>query len=289
MIKLFSPAKVNLMLSVTGHRSDGLHSLVSLAAPLSFGDTLSINRVLHKDQLHCSGLSIPAGLENLILKAAAAYREVLGQQVFFRFELQKHIPIKSGLGGGSSNAAVALQGMNQLLGEPLNKEQLFHISAKIGSDCPFFIDPKSALILSCGEVIKPIEKALARRLSGQKLLLFYPSFGVDTKWAYSRLADGAPETWEPEAKAWTRLADFEKTGEWRNLLFNSFEKPVGQKYLSLPSLLEPLRSIGVNCLMSGSGSSCFFLYEEKGELASITKRIQKAWGPSVFLVETSII
>ncbi len=288
IIELPAPAKINLMLSVNGRRKDGFHSLVSLVAPLAFGDVLRVGITQGEDRLHCSERAVSAGPENLILRAAVAYRKALGRAVFFRFELEKCIPMGAGFGGGSSDAAVALRGMNQLLGEPLSQERLFHISAGIGSDCPFFIEPKVALMSGRGEVIESVCSAFARRLHGRKLLLFRPDFEVDTRWAYGRLSDGAPDTFEPEATAKARLANFEKNGDWRQLLFNSFEKPVGDKYLSLPVLLTYLRSAGVDCLMSGSGSGSFALYENGQEAAFIMKSIRDAWGGSVFLVETSI-
>ena len=297
MIELPSPAKVNLMLSVNGRRDDGFHTLVSLVVPLAFGDDLRVRLaagaagaagVAAEDVLRCSDPEVPTGPENLILKAAAAFREALGRAVYFQFDLEKRIPMGAGLGGGSSNAAVALRAMNALLGEPLEKSVLFELSAGIGSDCPFFIDPPPALMLGRGEVIEAVEPGVAERLRGQRLLLFRPDFGVETVWAYGRLVAGAPESYEAASLARARLERFGEGAPWRDLLFNSFEAPIGHKYLSIATLLGLLRQKGVPCLMSGSGSCCFALCESETESVKIAEIVRAAWGEAVFLVETSI-
>ncbi len=291
MIELPSPAKVNLMLSVNGRRDDGFHTLVSLVVPLVFGDTLSVRRVggaVEQDVLRCSDPAVPTGPENLILKASAAFREALGRAVYFQFDLEKRIPMGAGLGGGSSNAAVALRAMNALLGEPLEQSVLFELSAGIGSDCPFFLDPRPALMLGRGEVIEAVEGGVVERLRGQRLLLFRPDFGVETAWAYGRLVAGAPESYEAESLAWARLERFVAGGGWGDLLFNSFEAPIGRKYLAIAALLGQLRQNGVKCLMSGSGSCCFALCESEAESNKIAEMVRAAWGEAVFLVETSI-
>ena len=108
-VKLESPAKINLMLSVHGQRNDGFHALTSVVASLVFGDTLiaSLNEA-GVDRLKCSDSAVPSGVANLIVKAAVAFREELGENIYFDFDLDKQIPMGAGMGGGSSNAAVAL-------------------------------------------------------------------------------------------------------------------------------------------------------------------------------------
>ena len=99
-VKLESPAKINLMLSVHGQRDDGFHALTSVVAPLVFGDTLivSLNEA-GVDRLNCSDSAVPTGLANLIVKAAVAFREELGENIYFDFVLNKRIPMGAGLGG----------------------------------------------------------------------------------------------------------------------------------------------------------------------------------------------
>jgi len=277
------------MLSVHGRREDGFHALTSLVVALEFGDTLTIRSSDSVDVLRCSDAGVPLGPENLVLKAAAAFRTRLGREVFFEFDLDKRIPMGAGLGGGSGNAAVALRGMNALVGEPFTNEVLCEIAAELGSDCPFFIEAAPAWMRGRGEVIEPLEAELAERLRGARVVLFRPDFGVETAWAYGRLVAGAPETYETEATGVARMQRFVKNGELSDVLYNSFEAPVGSKYLAISTLLADLRKQGVACLMSGSGSCCFALLEKEGASAEeIGRFVRDAWGETVFWVETSI-
>ena len=137
-VTIHSPAKVNLMLSVHGRRPDSFHELTSLMVALKFGDTLTVRaRASNEDVLRCSDTTVPLGPENLVLKAASAFRARLERAGYFEFHLEKRIPVGAGLGGGSGNAVAALLAINQLLANPLDKEALRELAADLGSDCPF--------------------------------------------------------------------------------------------------------------------------------------------------------
>jgi 4-diphosphocytidyl-2-C-methyl-D-erythritol kinase len=297
-LTLPSPAKVNLMLSVHGRRGDGFHMLTSLVVALEFGDILRVQlSESGGDALRCSDPAVPLGPKNLILQASAAFRDFLvrsgqgraAEDCYFVFDLEKQIPMGAGLGGGSGNAAVALSGMNQLLGGPLTNESLLELAAELGSDCPFFIEARPALMRGRGEVIEPLAAELATRLHGKRLVLFRPGFGMETAGAYRRLAAGAPQSYEAEADAQARLERFSQAAPLSEVLFNSFEGPVGEKYLAISALLQKLRAAGVTCLMSGSGSCCFALLDESGPSAEeIGQMVRNAWGATAFWVETSI-
>ena len=288
-LTLPSPAKVNLMLSVHGRRADGFHALTSLVVALKFGDTLTIRRGGSADVLRCSDPMVPLGLENLVLKAAAVFRARLGRAEHFEFDLDKRIPMGAGLGGGSGNAAVALCGMNQLSGEPFSNQVLCELAAQLGSDCPFFIEGQAAWMRGRGEVIEPLAAEVAEQLNGTRLVLFGPDFGVETASAYNLLSVRVPDCYEPEAEAVARIERFIESGTLGELLFNSFEDPVGSKYLAISTLLAQLRAAGVECLMSGSGSCCFALLEKNGpDVGQIEGIVREAWGDEVFWVETSI-
>ena len=277
------------MLSVHGQRADGFHALTSLVVALEFGDTLTIRAGGSRDVLHCSDPAVPLGPENLLLKAAAAFRSRLGRAEYFEFNLNKRIPMGAGLGGGSGNAAVALRGMNQLAGEPFSNAVLCELAAELGSDCAFFIEGRAAWMRGRGEVIEPVAAEVAERLRGTRVVLFRPNFGVETAGAYGRLVAGAPGSYEPEAAGVARMQHFIESGTLADVLFNSFEGPVGRKYLAISTLLAQLRAAGVECLMSGSGSCCFALLEENcAHVSQIEKIVRDAWGEAVFWVETSI-
>ena len=288
-VKLESPAKINLMLSVHGERGDGFHALTSVVVPLVFGDTLTVS-INEKgvDRLKCSNSAIPTGGANLILQTADAFREELGESIYFDFDLDKHIPMGAGLGGGSSNAAVALCAMNQLVGNCMTKERLIAITGELGSDCPFFIDSMPVTMSGRGEVLEPLPDRLAKSLQGQRVVLFRPDFVINTASAYSRLIDSRPAAYESSALAANRLALFKDSEKLEGLLYNTFEGNMGLKYLSIPCLLAELRAAGFACLMSGSGSCCFALAQDASDVSKIRGLCEEAWGSGIFFIETSI-
>lgn len=279
------------MLSVHGRRDDGFHDLTSIVAPLAFGDTLTVGLADERDQLNCSDSTLSTGAENLILRAATVFREHVRTEQRFSFDLEKCIPIGAGLGGGSSNASIALKAMNQLCGEPLSLNELMRISAELGSDCPFFMHQQPAKMSGRGECIDLLDHDLVDRLAGIPVLLFKPDFSIGTQWAYKQLLSAAPGSYEPKCKAEQRIAELESGQSLdRDFLFNSFQSVIARKYLAIPVLLEELEKEGVPCLMSGSGSCCFALQgASHSNFEGIKRRVLEAWGESVFLVETSIL
>lgn len=290
-VELGSPAKVNLTLSVHGRRPDGFHALTSLVAALDFGDTLRVQRSsCGADHLRCSDPAVPTGTSNLVLKAAQRFRERLGSELYFEFDLEKRIPMGAGLGGGSSNASAALLAMNALAGHQLDRAQLLDLAAMLGSDCPFFIDSQPSIMRGRGEVIEPLGAQVADSLRGVRIALFKSHFSVETAWAYAQLIAGSPQSYQMESIAQFKLRDLSKLKfQLPDLLYNSFEAAVGKKYVALPTLLETLRAHGVPCLMSGSGSCCFALLDStRISPPQIKELCQDAWGESIFWIETKI-
>lgn len=273
------------MLSVHGRRDDGFHALSSVVAPLAFGDQLHIRRA-DQDKLVCSDPNIPVGSDNLILRALAAFRKRIGAIGAFEFSLEKKIPMGAGLGGGSSNAAAALLGVNELLGKPLNQDTLMELAAEIGSDCPFFINPVPAVMRGRGEIIEPLDRDVGRRMIGLPIILFRPEFSIGTAWAYGQLIESSPDSYEAETIGLGRIDRFKREGVIADLLFNSFEKAVGRKFLAIPTMLEDLRSEGFHVLLSGSGSCCFSIGRENIE--NLREILNAGWGDHVFWVETKI-
>lgn len=288
-LKLSAPAKVNLMLSVHGRREDGFHELTSVVAALAFGDELEL-RINNgdRDRLTSDGLEIPLDESNLVLRAAQLFREATGRSECFDFRLKKNIPVGAGLGGGSSDGVAALKGMNALLSTCMDGGQLRELAARLGSDCPFFVDGQPSLMRGRGEQIEPLDEEAARRLSGRRIALFRPSFGIHTGWAYSQLV-AMPEFYEDATVADARLDSFSKGGHWSAFLHNTFEDAVGRKFLALPCLLEKLRMQGYDCMMSGSGSACFALIDSDAQVASMKVTCLQCWGENIFWVETTLI
>lgn len=291
-LTIFSPAKINLFLAVTGRRSDGFHDLVSVVAPLAFGDTLRLTRLreVHDVRLSCNHPAVPPGADNLAVRAAEAFRAATGIHDGVAIELVKRIPLGAGLGGGSSNAVAVLRGLNVIHGEPLSLEKLHDLAATLGSDCPLFLIGGVCVIRGRGERIQQLAPPVRKRFADVRVLLFKPDFGVATPWAYGRLV-AAGNAYVPPATAEARLATwFASNDRVSNLLGNNFESVVFRKFVALPALIDELRTQpdveGV--LLSGSGSACFAVLNASANTAALTTVIRARLGADTFVQETTI-
>lgn len=288
----FAPAKINLMLAITGVRADGFHNLVSLVAPIAHGDDLSLDTPagLAADELLCDFPGVPTDGKNLVMKAAAVFRREFPATPFVRFTLVKRTPHGAGLGGGSSDGAAALNLLNDLSGKPAGAAKLAALAAELGSDCPLFLEGKPVIMRGRGERVETLSAAETAALSGRRLLLFKPDFGVSTVEAYKAMkADGGMYRAESEAESALKA--------WRDApasaplpLDNNMELAVFAKHLALPALLDELRAkFALAPRMSGSGSACFALLPEGFDAAPAIAAIRAAWGDSAFVTETSLL
>ncbi len=290
-IVLPSPAKLNLFLAITGRRADGFHDLVSVVAPVEFGDTLTVEPRAHGFSLECDEPALEIDERNLVLRAARAFAAVAHWKGGAHFSLQKRIPTGAGLGGGSSNATTALLALNQLAGAPLSLEALTAVAAQIGSDCALFLSGGPVVMRGRGEQVQPLPPQAADRLRGRPVLIFKPAFCIGTAWAYQQLAAGAPTGYLParEAEALVEGWIDHATAPAEELLFNNMEAPAFSKFVALPVLLDRLREdFGLQPRMSGSGSACFALLPETAPVAAITGKIRECWGPDAFVAETRL-
>lgn len=286
----FSPAKINLFLAVTGRRTDGYHDLVSVAAPLDFGDELAATRTDAGFTLACDDPTVPTDETNLVLKAARAFGEATKSKGGAAFSLTKRIPLGAGLGGGSSNAVAALRALNRLSGGALADTSRAEIAGTLGADCALFLHNAPVIMRGRGERIESLPATAAARVRGRRVLLFKPGFGISTAWAYGRMAEEAPAHYRPVAATEARLAAWrEGPAPVEKLLANNMEGVVFGKYLALPVLLGKLRrEFGVAAGMSGSGSACFAVLGDDFVTAPMVARIREAWGPQVFVREARL-
>lgn len=291
--EIHSPAKLNLFLAITGRRADGFHDLVSVATPLDWGDTLGVTlRGEGKDfTLSCDDPAVPTDGTNLILRAAEAFRATTGWGRGAHFVLQKRIPMGAGLGGGSSNGAMALRALNRLSGAPLSEPTLETLAAKLGSDCALFLRDGPVVMRGRGERVESLPAAGAARLRGRRVLVFKPGFGIATPWAYGRMVAAAPGSYLSAAQAEARLAAWlgDPAAPAERLLFNNMEVPAFTKFVALPALLDDLRRrFGLEPRMSGSGSACFALLGENAPVAEIEAEIRAKWGASALIVAAKL-
>ncbi len=297
-VTLFSPAKINLFLAVTGRRADGFHDLVSVVAPLDFGDELkaeargpSFAKASEGRQftLECNDPAVPVDGSNLVLKAAEAFRAASGWKGGVHFRLTKRIPMGAGLGGGSSNAVAALRALNKLSGGLLAEAQLAGVAATLGSDCALFLRHEPVVMRGRGERVEPLPDPAAARLRGRRVLLFKPGFGINTPWAYQRMIARGTD-YLPAAEAEARLAAWlGGKAPAEELLGNNMEPAAFEKYPALPVLLEKLhREFGVSARMSGSGSVGYALLGDDQVAGPLGVRIRECWGPGAFVQEARL-
>ena len=286
-----APAKINLFLAITGRRPDGFHDLVSVVAPLLWGDSVEVEQGGESFTLECDRDEVPTDASNTVLRAAAEFARVTGYSGGAHFRIRKRIPSGAGLGGASSDAVSALRALNSLAGEPLDEAGLARVAAVVGSDCPLFLTSVPVVMRGRGEKISILPKEAYGRFRGMRALLFKPGFAIATPWAYGRMAAEAPRSYMPAEAAEAMLARWiERPGAAIDgLLYNAMERPAFLKFAAIPALLAQLQSrYGISPRMSGSGSACFALLAEDAEIAPVEATIREAWGPSAFVVETRI-
>lgn len=260
-MEFFAPAKVNLSLRVLRRREDGFHEIESLMCPLSIFDTLDIS---HREEggleFTCDDPSIPPGEDNLVVRAAKLFCTSCGFEPRLRIHLAKRIPHGAGLGGGSSDAATTLIGLNRLFETELSHEALSAMAADLGSDIPFFIYQSAAIIRGRGEFVEPA--SFPHELP---LFLIKPAFGVPTPWAYQHWRDS-------REVPGVRFAAQEFP--WGTLV-NDLERPVFEKYLFLADLKTWLLAQPevAGALMSGSGATVFAVLHEKSAAESLASKV----------------
>jgi 4-diphosphocytidyl-2-C-methyl-D-erythritol kinase len=267
---LTAPAKLNLNLTVRGKRDDGFHEIDTLMAKLpELADTLTFTEA-PEFAFSCDDPRIPADDENLVFKATKCYESVISESCKFSIHLQKKIPHGAGLGGGSSDAATTLLGLNQLHDDRLSMVQLHDIAASLGSDIPFFLSPGSARCTGRGEIIKPLP-----RLRVFPVLLLKPNFNVPTADAYSRLKQ--PFGKIPNVTYASQM--FNKTR-----FINDLELPVFQKYRFLAEIKQWLyaRKETAAVLMSGSGSTIFAVLKDLVDAPLLVADAEKELDPTLW-------
>ncbi len=258
----FSPAKINVGLQILRKRDDGFHELSTLMYPLPFRDIIEINLNTDSETAFTmteSGIPVPGSRdEHLCYKAWKLFCEAQGNTPV-RIHLHKRIPLGAGLGGGSSNAATVLKGLNTIKGAPYSDHELEELAAHLGSDCSLFIKNKPVLAEGRGEILKetPVQ------LSGFYLVLLYPGIHINSAAAYREITPNEKRLPLPA------LLEF-PVESWKEQVTNDFEQTVFKKFPEIGELKSELYTAGaVYASMSGSGSAVYGLFRSKPGPGSI--------------------
>jgi len=255
-LKLNSPAKLNLNLSVLGKRIDGMHDIQTRFQLINLSDEVLIKKTLSKS------ISVKTNLapsienkKNIVFSAIKLLSDHIGKEIHCEVDIVKNIPLGGGLGGGSSNAATALIGINYLFELGLTSKELMQLGEKLGADVPFFIFGKNAFASGIGEILLEDNKNI-----DDKYLLLFPQIHSSTKELFSKW-DGLNKS------AQKSLLDNEE---------NSF----------LPIFLDQNRDVKIifyelcksnSFKLSGTGSTIFCAYNDISEIEKTLKKIPSKW------------
>jgi len=251
---LRAPAKINLCLHVLRRRSDGYHDLVMLMQRVSLYDEVRLWLVDGGDvSTCCRDFEMPAGEENLTSRAARMLLQEAGKSLGVRIELVKRIPVAAGLGGGSSDAAAVLLGLNELAGLGFSRSELMRLGVRLGADVPFFLLEQAAWATGIGDCLEPVAG-----LPELFYVLVNPGFPVSTAWVYQNLGLTTPGDV-------AKLREFPRTTEGLvRLLHNDLEKVTGRRHPEITAMRQQLIAQGaLGSLMSGSGATVFGIFSEK--------------------------
>ena len=247
----FPNAKINLGLHITEKRPDGFHNLETVFIPVGWSDVLEIV-LADKLQFTSSGIQISGDPEsNLVMKAYQILQKDFSLPPL-KIHLHKHIPMGAGLGGGSSDAAYMLKLLKKTFNLNLSEEKLLEYSARLGSDCPFFILNKPVFATGKGEIMNIINL----NLNGWFILLVKPPVEVSTAKAFQYVVPDKPKISLPQV---LKLP----IQEWKGKVINQFESSVVQQYPEIGDIKQHLYKLGaVYASMSGSGSCVFGFFHQ---------------------------
>jgi len=274
MLKILSPAKVNLYLRVLRKREDNYHDLATLMQKISLYDELEFFPAERGIHLQCPGTSLPENEDNIVFRAAQKIFSLAGFSSGVTITLHKNIPLAAGLGGGSSNAATTLLALNSLFHFNFTGEELRRLGATLGADVPFFLFPGPAWAFGIGDRLEA-----AQNLPLAWFVLVNPGFEVSTKVIYEKLNLGLTnETIHYSIPRFLTREDMTAG------LHNDLESVTLKMHPSLQEIKDQLLLNGATgALMSGSGPTIFGIFdsEDNAEEANTVLGKSKRW--SVFL------
>ena len=269
---LESPSKVNLTLEVLGRRADGYHSIRTVLAPITLHDSVTFTPGGRKLVFH-GGQGAPKDETNLAMRAVRALSARTGVQHGVDIRIVKRIPIAAGLGGGSSNAATVLRGLNELWDLGLSGAELERIGLSLGSDVPFFLRGGTCLAGGRGEELEPLP-----RQGDLELVLVHPSVKVSSQWAYDHVPAELTRPYGSTSMVKVALA----SGRSELLaahLSNDLELGVAREHAVVAEAKKKLIAAGaLGSLMSGSGPTVFAVAPDAETADRIAEEVRgPAW------------
>ncbi len=275
---LNAPAKVNLHLEIRGLRPDGYHEILSVVHAVPLFDRVQIRSLKEKNDLRVFCDPPVSGGQNIAASAVRMFRVRSAVDAGVEVRIKKRIPVGAGLGGGSSDAAAVLTGLNESFALPLNPGQLNELASALGSDVSFFLNGPAALMSGRGETIQ----RLAPR-GDLVLVLVYPGFPISTAEAY-RWFDEDKQSDRRISSCEDLKFQFEEKAPDSWTFFNSFQSTIASRYPLIGDIKKELAESGAElATLSGSGSSVIGVYTDHRAARNGYRRM---WGryPGVWLL-----
>jgi len=281
-IEIDSYSKINLTLNILAKRQDGYHDIETIMQSINLADRICIKEGKEGIKIKCSHPLVPVDSQSLTYRSAEKvlnrYRITKGVKI----EIDKKIPLASGMAGGSANSASILVGMNKLFTLNLSNKDLREIGEELGMDVPFCIQNGTALAYHKGEKVTPlplIDPPLW-------IIIINPGFEIPTKWAYNNLDLDLIKKDKNNTKAMLKaLKERELQGIAKNL-FNSFEGIIIKEYPEIGNIKNRLLEEGVlGALMSGSGPTVFGIAQNKEQALKIYEKLKSEYN-SIWVVQT---
>jgi 4-diphosphocytidyl-2-C-methyl-D-erythritol kinase len=270
-ITIRAHAKINLSLSIGDKRDDGFHDVRTILQGIDLADRVICEPSRGPFQIVCSTAAVPADRTNLVWTAAQRLWEAVARKGELRgvcITLDKHIPPRAGLGGGSSDAAATLVALRRLWKLPVNDQALYAIAAKLGSDVPYFLIGGTALGLGRGEEVYPLDD-----LPRLWVVLIFPPFGIATADAYRWLDD-------VREKGASVASSGSLPGTWLGRgvgLSNDLEPPIVERHPVIGKLKDQLMKMGAAlAAMSGSGSTVFGVFTTERAANAAAKKLARS-------------
>lgn len=280
MITLKAYAKVNLTLEVLGRRSDGYHDIVSIMQTVDLHDTVTL-QLADDVTLQCDDASLESP-DNLAIKAAYLLKETSGTDKGVSINIEKKIPVSAGLGGGSSDAAATLVGLNQLWNLGMSIQDLEPIAAQLGSDVPFLLRGGTAMAHGRGEKIRTLPPA-----DLEWMILLKPDIEVENKTAtlYGKITQANYTRGALTRKLEARIRGGGDVPP--QFLFNAFDDIAFQAYPGLEQYWNVLHAVGAREIhLSGSGPTIYAPVSRREFGTAIQLLLQHQHGWNAHLVST---
>ena len=271
--------KINLTLEILGKSINGYHEIKSVFQRVSIYDEIELRKSYDKEIKF--NINIDSS-DTTVHKAIKLFFQISMLNEKVSVFVKKNIPVGSGLGGGSSDAATTLRLLNVLFGSPLSDNDLFKIAKEIGSDVPFFLNGSTAIVEGRGDVVRPVQS-----LKGIYFLLVFPEFRVSTKRAYEIFDEFGNFSQGLHTKELISFLEKEYSiSELNNRLYNDFGVLFRDKDYRFINLFKEIEHItGQKFHLTGSGSVVFSLFERKSIALEISKKLLRA-GYKNIIIET---